>query len=36
MDPYARHILRRQRDRLLLGCIVFVVLVIIDQLQGCN
>jgi hypothetical protein len=35
MDPYARHILRRQRDRLLLGGIVFVVFVLIDQLTSC-
>jgi hypothetical protein len=35
MDPLARHILRRHRDRVYLGALVFVVLVIIDQLQGC-
>ena len=36
MDPYARHILRRQRERLYLGLLVFVVFVLIDQLQGCK
>lgn len=36
MDPIARSILRRHRDRLYLGLLVFVVLVIIDQLQGCK
>ncbi len=36
MDPLARSILRRQRDRVLLGLIVFVVFVLIDQLHGCR
>ena len=35
MDPIARNILRRHRDRAYLGALLFVVLVIIDQLQGC-
>jgi len=36
MDPLARSILRRHRDRMLLGILVFVLAVIIDQLQGCR
>lgn len=36
MDPLARSILLRQRARLLLGTFVFIVLVIIDQLEGCR
>jgi len=35
MDPLARNILRRHRDRFLLGLIVFVLAVVIDQLHGC-
>lgn len=36
MDPLARSILRRHRDRFLLGLLVFVVFVVIDQLHGCR
>lgn len=36
MDQLARSILRRQRDRVLLGLVVFVVFVVIDQLHGCR
>jgi hypothetical protein len=36
MDPLARNILRRHRDRMLLGCIAFVLAVVIDQLHGCK
>lgn len=36
MDPLSRSILRRQRDRIYLGLLLVVVLVIIDQLQGCK
>lgn len=35
MDQMTRSILRRHRDRVYLGALLFVVLVIIDQLQGC-
>lgn len=36
MDPIARSILRRHRDRFVLGLLVFVVFVVIDQLHGCR
>lgn len=36
MDPIARSILRRHRDRFLLGLLLFVVAVLIDQLHACR
>ena len=36
MDPLARSILRRHRDRFLLGLLLFAVAAVIDQLHGCR